>query len=79
MTILLKYFTVYDVIECKNGNILTASGDSTIKLWDLKKQKCTQTFIGHNDYVIHLFSTKNNEFVSGSYDGTAIIWKIKSY
>ena len=57
---------------------MTASGDGTIKLWDLKKQKCIQTFIGHNDYVVSLLITKNNEFVSGSYDTTAIIWKIKS-
>ena len=70
-------FTVYDICECKNGNILTASGDGTIKLWDIKTKKCIQTFIGHNDYVVSLHCTKGNDFISGSYDSYAMIWKIK--
>ena len=57
--------------------ILTASGDGTINLWDLKSKQCVQTFIGHKDYVVCLHCTKGNEFISGSYDNTAIIWKIK--
>ena len=69
---------MYDIFELKNGNILTASGDGSIKLWDIKSKKCLQTFIGHSDYVVSLLGTNRNSFVSGSYDNNAIIWKIKS-
>ena len=69
---------MYDIFELKNGNILTASGDGSIKLWDIKSKKCLQTFIGHSDYVVSLLGTNGNSFVSGSYDNNAIIWIIKS-
>lgn len=57
--------------------LLSASDDTTVRLWDLPSGKSTNTFLGHGDYVRNaafLPSSATSLVVSGSYDGTVRLW-----
>jgi uncharacterized caspase-like protein len=55
--------------------IITASGDSTAKIWDVASGKLLQTLSGHDDGVLFAaFSPDNTNIVTTSIDRTAIIW-----
>lgn len=56
--------------------ILSASDDGTVRLWDLPSQTPIHTFAGHSDYVrTCAFLPSNPSLVlSGSYDGTVKLW-----
>lgn len=57
--------------------LLSASDDTTVRLWDLPSGKPTSTFLGHADYVRNAAFLPTNTtplIVSGSYDGTARLW-----
>ena len=48
-----------------------------IKIW--KGNECIKEFIGHNHSVRTLCKISDNEFASGSFDGTIKIWNINSF
>lgn len=65
--------------------VLTASDDSTVRLWDLPTGEVTSCFIGHRDYVrqaaflpagsaIGGGGAGGGLVVSGGYDGTVRLW-----
>ena len=59
----------------ENGEIVSSSADTTIKVWDKISGECTKTLSGHSSYVSCLqvlFDT--GEIVSGSSDNTIKIW-----
>ena len=61
--------------------VLTASDDSTIKLWNWEKDwKCVQVFEGHGHYVMGLaINPKDtNTFASACLDRTVKIWSLGS-
>ncbi|KAH9440829.1 hypothetical protein Pst134EA_033006 [Puccinia striiformis f. sp. tritici] len=73
--------------------LLSASGDSTMKLWELETGKllgptkiwnlittqCLRTLLGHSGLVRSLdFSLQHNRLVSGSYDKTIKVWDLKT-
>jgi len=62
------------------GQILTASGDSTAILWDVESGEVLKTFSDHKGDVMSLdiSPTNNNLFVTGSVDATAKVWDIRS-
>ncbi len=41
------YLSDIDFID--DNRVLTASGDSFIKMWDIQKEKCVTTFGGHSE------------------------------
>ncbi|EPS65344.1 hypothetical protein M569_09434, partial [Genlisea aurea] len=72
-------------------NLLTASGDQSIKVWDANEKKCTRTLLGHTGSIktISCHPTNQGEFpnfiysqinilVSGSRDGSFAIWDIRN-
>ncbi|XP_021892022.1 denticleless protein homolog isoform X2 [Carica papaya] len=71
---------IFDVCWIKEDNsVLTASGDQTIKVWDVEKKKCTSLLTGHSGSVKSLYShpTNSDIFVSGSRDGSFAVWDLR--
>ncbi|RZB45840.1 Denticleless protein-like isoform C [Glycine soja] len=63
----------------EDTQILTASGDQTIKLWDVQEQKCLGLLTGHTGSVKSMCShpTNSDIIVSGSRDGSFRIWDLR--
>lgn len=67
---------VQDVVLSSDGQFaLSASWDSTLRLWDLNQGKCHRRFISHSKDVLSVaFSGDNRQIVSGSRDKTIGLW-----
>ena len=62
----------------KDGkNIVTGSGDTTLKLLNIENKKVLHTYTGHKDYVLCVAISSDNKYMaSGSCDKTGEILKI---
>ncbi len=59
----------------KGTKIVTASYDSTAKIWDVWTGQLIHTLQGHRDAVSSaVFDRKGTKIVTASYDNTAKIW-----
>ena len=67
---------VYCVIETKGGQIVSGSGDNTLRVWDPATVECLRTLEGHSDWVDCVIETKSGQFVSGSGDRTMRVWDL---
>jgi guanine nucleotide-binding protein subunit beta-2-like 1 protein len=67
---------VEDVVISKDGHFaLSASWDTTIRLWDLDKSKTNRRFVGHTKDILSVaFSSDNRQIVSGSRDKSIRLW-----
>ncbi|KAJ4729284.1 denticleless protein-like [Melia azedarach] len=71
---------IFDLCWIKEDkNILTASGDQTIKIWDAEEKKCISALMGHTGSIKSLCShpTNSDLLVSGSRDGSFAIWDLR--
>ncbi len=58
---------------------LSASSDTTIRLWDIAKGESLKIFSGHDSSVINLATIKNLPlFISASFDGNLKLWDLNS-
>ncbi|RWS17113.1 phospholipase A-2-activating protein-like protein [Dinothrombium tinctorium] len=57
------------------NELLTASADKTLKLWDIGTGKCKVTFTGHSDCVRGITVLSEDQFLSCSNDATVRQWK----
>ncbi|KAM1511661.1 hypothetical protein ACFX1Z_023317 [Malus domestica] len=72
--------TVFDICWIKDDTqIMTASGDQTIKVWDIQEKKCTAVLMGHTGSVKSLCPHPTNPevIVSGSRDGSFALWDMR--
>ena len=60
-----------------NGNLVSGSHDNTIKIWDLKENKCVKTLEEQN-YVNCLCILPNGHLASGNSEGTIKIWNLET-
>ena len=59
--------------------VLSGSGDKTVKLWDAASGKLVRSFKGHSDEVSSVaFSPDGRQVLSGSADGTVKLWDAAS-
>ncbi|KAK7266011.1 hypothetical protein RIF29_18650 [Crotalaria pallida] len=71
---------VFDVCWIKEDTqILTASVDHTMKVWDVQEKKCIGMLIGHSGSVKSMSSHPTNAdiIVSGSRDGSFRLWDLR--
>jgi WD40 repeat protein len=52
------------ISKLENENIISASGDDTIKIWDVKTRECIHTLNGHTNSVYCVIQTKKGNYVS---------------
>jgi len=71
---------VYSFVFSKDGKYgLSASGDCTLKLWDISCGKEIRTFPGHTNHInISAFSPDGRYVMSGSHDGSMKVWNIET-
>ncbi|XP_027359479.1 denticleless protein homolog [Abrus precatorius] len=71
---------VFDVCWIKDDTqILTASGDQTMKVWDVQEKRCLGVLTGHTGSVKSVCSHPTNAdiIVSGSRDGSFRLWDLR--
>ncbi|KAL2609907.1 hypothetical protein R1flu_028480 [Riccia fluitans] len=71
---------VFDVCWTKDDtHILTASGDQTIRLWDIENKKGVGVMTGHAGSVksICVHPSQSDTLVSGSRDGCVFFWDLR--
>jgi len=56
--------------------LLSASFDRTLKLWNLNEMSYIDTFYGHTDEVTCLVSGKKEKALTGGNDFTCRVWKV---
>ncbi|XP_025899402.1 CMT1A duplicated region transcript 1 protein-like [Nothoprocta perdicaria] len=61
----------------KEGFVLSASFDLSIRCWDIYSGVCTKIFNGHSGTITCLDLLKN-KFVSGAKDGMVKVWDLES-
>lgn len=76
---------IYALAVSRDGKWLAAGGDlsyrnvSPIRLYDLETGELVRLLIGHDSNILALgFSPDGQLLISGSHDGTAIIWDVDS-
>lgn len=72
---------VFSICLLKDNRLASCSGDSTIKIFNLKDFKCDLTLFGHTNNVLYIDEIEDSILGSCSDDKTVRIWKIegKSY
>ena len=75
---LREYGFFFSLAYHPNGQLIaTGSTNGKIYIWDVKTGELRRTLEGHTDQVISIaFNFDGSLLVSGSYDTTAIIWKL---
>lgn len=59
--------------------IVSGSTDKTVKIWNVRSEKCIDTLSGHSgqiNAIVHFENTKEKLVCSGSSDKTIIIWNL---
>ena len=69
---------IYCLIKLNSNEIISGSFDKTIKIWNLKEEKCIKTLEGHTDGINNLIKLNSNEIASCSNDKTIKIWNLKN-
>ncbi len=61
------------------SKLVSASNDTTVRLWDIITGKLLHTYTGHSKYVSSVVvSPDKRNILSGSWDGTIKLWDIES-
>merc|ERR1711972_591013 len=68
----------YVAFQPYSNNLVTASGDKTVSMWDLRTGLCVQTFYGHSNAVNQaVFNLKGDTIASCDSDGIVKLWDVR--
>ena len=70
---------VITLTQLSNGNLVSGSADSTIKIWNLENGSLLNTLTAHTSSVISLLVLSNGNLLSGSNDGTIREWNLNTF
>jgi len=62
----------------ENEIIISGSKDTTLRVWDLKKNECIKILDGHSAAIISVIKLDDAHIASVSLDNRIMIWEIKS-
>ena len=70
---------IHSIAFSPDGQFLAAgSSNATIRLWDIQRQQCVHTFIGHTAWVSSVvFSPDSRRLATGSDDATIRLWDVE--
>lgn len=75
-----EYPGITDIVFSPDGNVLAASNNRFITIWDVNSQQIIATLSGHTAQVLKLdFDGTGNFLISASRDASVRIWDMKSY
>ncbi|MDB9314152.1 hypothetical protein PN462_13655, partial [Spirulina sp. CS-785/01] len=60
------------------GQVISGSGDNTLKVWDMQTGKELRTLRGHSDWVYAVAVTPEGQVISGSVDNTLKVWDMQT-
>ena len=67
-----------DVVTCiekvSNGNLISGSLDSTLRIWDANSGQLYRVFEGHTHEVVSIIELHNGNIASASHDNTINVW-----
>ncbi|CAH8617552.1 unnamed protein product [Heterobilharzia americana] len=71
---------VTDIVLCCGGkNLISASNDTTVKVWNATKGFCMSTLGTHKDYVrVLAYAQQREEVASAGLDGAIYLWDIRT-
>lgn len=64
------------LLKLKNGKIVSAGQDKTIKLWDIENKKPVCSLSGHKSMIWCIGEVEGGKLISGSSDNTLKIWDL---
>ncbi|RNA16165.1 serine threonine kinase [Brachionus plicatilis] len=70
-------WTVNQIIELPNGNLVSCSDDKTVKVWNISNGAVIKS-ITHETYVRSIAFLPNGYLVSGLWDGIINIWNLET-
>jgi F-box and WD-40 domain protein 1/11 len=74
-----SYLGPVNAIQLRGNILASASGDATIKLWDIESGNCLKTFTGHTRGLACIqFSEDGKTIVSGGNDQSIRVWDIEA-
>ena len=74
----MNWRNIFGLCELRNGHLVSASYDKTIRLWDTEEGKCLQIFKGHEDRIHTILEHSSGDLISVSYDNTNRVWNVGS-
>ena len=69
---------ITEILIFPNNNFFaSASKDKTIKIWDVRNEKCIKTLKGHTESILAMVLSKEKKIISGGGDCVLKVWDIK--
>jgi WD40 repeat protein len=65
---------IYSIALLPNGNFISSSNDTTLKIWDINSYQEIKTLLGHKDCVYAIVVLKDGNIASFSFDGELRVW-----